>query len=236
MRMNKLKVVFFTGAGISAESGLQTFRNNPNGLWNEHKIEDVASIEGWENNPELVLKFYNERREQCKSVNPNSAHYLIAELEAKFDVTVVTQNVDDLHERAGSSDVIHLHGELLQARSEKHENLVYDWDKAISLGDLCEKGFQLRPNIVFFGEMLNDSKLNMAMIHAVTCDICIVIGTSLVVYPANQIPQFVDEDAKLVIIDPEEVSMDFEREYYHIKSIASEGMKEVCKVLNKIRV
>ncbi len=234
--MNKLKIVFFTGAGISAESGIETFRNNQNGLWNQYKIEEVASIEGWEENPSLVLDFYNERRRQCLKVNPNLAHELIAELESKFDVTVVTQNVDDLHERAGSTDVIHLHGEILKVRSEKHSSLIYDWNKDLTIGDFCEKGYQLRPHIVWFGELLDDSKLNQAMLHTITCDVCIVIGTSLQVYPANQIPQLVDEDAKLIIIDPEEVSMDFKREYYQIKSTATEGMKEVFEVMNKISV
>ena len=234
--MNKPKIVFFTGAGVSAESGIETFRAVSNGLWNNHKVEEVASIEGWEDNPSLVLDFYNQRRQQCLKALPNSAHQLIANLEPKFDVTVLTQNVDDLHERAGSTDVIHLHGEILKVRSEKHPSLVYDWKKDLTIGDFCEKGYQLRPHIVWFGELLDDSKLNQAMLHTITCDVCIVIGTSLQVYPANQIPQLVDEDAKLIIIDPEEVSMDFKREFYHIKSTATEGMKEVFEVLNKISV
>ena len=234
--MNKPKIVFFTGAGVSAESGIETFRAVSNGLWNNYKIEEVASIEGWEENPSLVLDFYNQRRQQCLKAIPNSAHQLIANLESKFDVTVVTQNVDDLHQRAGSTDVIHLHGEILKVRSEKHPSLVYDWKKDLTIGDFCEKGYQLRPHIVWFGELLDDSKLNQAMLHTITCDVCIVIGTSLQVYPANQILQLVDEDAKLIIIDPEEVSMDFKREFYHIKSTATEGMKEVFEVLNKISV
>ena len=234
--MNKPKIVFFTGAGVSAESGIETFRAASNGLWNNHKIEEVASIKGWEGNPSLILDFYNQRRQQCLNALPNLAHELIANLESKLDVTVVTQNVDDFHERAGSTDVIHLHGEILKVRSEKYSSLIYDWKKDLTIGDFCEKGYQLRPHIVWFDEKLEESKLNQAMLHTITCDVCVVIGTSLQVYPANQIPQFVDEDAKLIIIDPEEISMDFKREFYHIKSTATEGMKEVFEVLNKISV
>src|SRR5690606_20213959 len=143
------KVVVLTGAGISAESGISTFRDS-NGLWENHDIMEVASPEGWRNNPELVLSFYNLRRRQLKEVKPNSAHYFLKELEEKYEVVIITQNVDDLHERAGSSKVIHLHGELLKVRSEQNEDLVNVWSKDIHLGDLAEDGAQLRPHIVWF--------------------------------------------------------------------------------------
>lgn len=147
------KIVVLTGAGISAESGISTFRDS-NGLWENHDIMEVASPEGWRNNPKLVLNFYNLRRKQLKEVKPNSAHYFLKGLEEKYEVVVITQNVDDLHERAGSSKIIHLHGELLKVRSEKNEDMVLDWSEDINLGDLAEDGAQLRPYIVWFGEMV----------------------------------------------------------------------------------
>ena len=145
------KIVVLTGAGVSAESGIRTFRDS-NGLWEDHEVMDVASPEGWARDPELVLRFYNARRAQLKEVEPNAAHVAIKELESQFEVCVITQNVDDLHERAGSSNVLHLHGELTKARSTRDDSLIYDWTGDINLGDLCEDGHQLRPHIVWFGE------------------------------------------------------------------------------------
>lgn len=196
-----MKVVVITGAGISAESGLQTFRSSK-GLWNDYRIEEVASLEGWQRDKARVLDFYNQRRRQLKTVEPNQAHHALYTLERTDDVTIITQNVDDLHERAGSTKVLHLHGELLKARSSRYDHLVYDWHKDIHPGDTCEKGFQLRPHIVWFGE----SVPLMADAHAEVqeAEAILVIGTSLQVYPAAsllfQIPRripvfYVDPDA-----------------------------------------
>ena len=176
------KVVVFTGAGISAESGLRTFRDM-NGYWNEYAIESVASPEGWEANPSAVLSFYNERRQAVLDAQPNAAHIAIAKLERDFDVVVVTQNVDDLHERAGSSKIIHVHGEILKARSTKDQALVYSLTKpTIKLGDLCEIGSQLRPHIVWFGE--EAMHMQEATKQFVEASKILTVGTSLTVYPA----------------------------------------------------
>ena len=147
----KGKIVILTGAGISAESGINTFRD-ADGLWEGHDVMDVASPEGWRRNQELVLDFYNQRRRQLKTVVPNAAHLALKELEEQYDVVIVTQNVDDLHERGGSTNIIHLHGELRKVRSTGDEDLIYDWDEDCVLGDRCKKGYQLRPHIVWFGE------------------------------------------------------------------------------------
>jgi len=175
------KIVIFTGAGVSAESGLSTFRD-ADGLWEDHRIEDVASIGGWRRNPAQVLEFYNRRREEVIKAQPNAAHLAIAELQDRYDTVVITQNVDDLHERAGSSQVLHLHGQILKSRSSVVPSLVYDQNGAIELGDLCEQGHQLRPDIVWFGEQLGD--LSTVVTHLKTAARVLVIGTSLNVQPA----------------------------------------------------
>ncbi len=198
------KVVVLTGAGISAESGISTFRD-ANGLWENHDIMEVASPEGWQNNPELVLNFYNLRRRQLKEVQPNSAHYFLKELEKKFEVVVITQNVDDLHERAGSSQVIHLHGELKKVRSEKSEDLILDWEEDIQLGDLAEDGAQLRPHIVWFGEMV--PMMEKAIEEVSDADIMLVIGTSLQVYPAASLIDFIEYGKPIYVIDPNSVTV-----------------------------
>lgn len=198
------KVVVLTGAGISAESGISTFRDS-NGLWENHDIMEVASPEGWQNNPELVLNFYNLRRRQLKEVQPNSAHYFLKELEKKFEVVVITQNVDDLHERAGSSQVIHLHGELKKVRSEKSEDLILDWEEDIQLGDLAEDGAQLRPHIVWFGEMV--PMMEKAIEEVSDADIMLVIGTSLQVYPAASLIDFIEFGKPIYVIDPNSVTV-----------------------------
>jgi len=198
------KVVVLTGAGISAESGISTFRD-ANGLWENHDIMEVASPEGWQNNPELVLNFYNLRRRQLKEVQPNSAHYFLKELEKKFEVVVITQNVDDLHERAGSSQVIHLHGELKKVRSEKSEDLILDWEEDIQLGDLAEDGAQLRPHIVWFGEMV--PMMEKAIEEVSDADIMLVIGTSLQVYPAASLIDFIEFGKPIYVIDPNSVTV-----------------------------
>lgn len=194
------KVVVLTGAGVSAESGLSTFRD-AGGLWEGYDVMEVASPEGWHRNRELVLRFYNERRAQLKDAKPNAAHTAIADLEKKYDVTVITQNVDDLHERAGSSNVLHLHGELVKARSSLDDELVYNIGyKEICIGEKCEKGSQLRPHIVWFGEMV--PLMELAADISMTADIFIVVGTSLVVYPAASLIEYTQNDIPKYIIDP----------------------------------
>jgi NAD-dependent deacetylase len=194
------KLVVLTGAGISAESGIATFRDS-GGLWEGHKVEDVATPEGWKKNPELVLDFYNQRRKQALDVKPNRGHEILRELEDQFEVTVITQNVDDLHERAGSKNVIHLHGSLFESRSTLDEDLVYKisgWE--LRLGDTCERGSQLRPNIVWFGEMV--PMIEVASRIAADADIFLVVGTSLVVYPAASLIHYVPVNSPKFVVDP----------------------------------
>lgn len=196
------KIAVLTGAGISAESGISTFRDS-DGLWENFDIQKVASVEGWKQDPELVLDFYNQRRRQLSEVRPNSAHYYLSGLEKKYEVTVITQNVDDLHERAGSSNVIHLHGELLKSRSEKNESLVYDCPGDIKLGDRAEDGAQLRPHIVWFGEIV--PMLDRAVGVVENCDAMLVIGTSLMVYPAASLIHYQRFDKPIYLIDPDKL-------------------------------
>lgn len=194
------KIVVLTGAGISAESGVSTFRDS-NGLWQNHKIEEVASPIAWENNRELVLEFYNLRRKQLFEVEPNEGHRWLVKLEDKYDVQIITQNVDDLHERAGSSNVIHLHGELKKVRSTVNPDLIYTLDHwELKNGDNCELGSQLRPHIVWFGEDV--PMIETAMSIASEADIFIVIGTSMVVYPAASLINFVSNEVPKYYIDP----------------------------------
>ena len=200
----KKKVVVLTGAGVSAESGIKTFRDS-NGLWEEHRIEDVASPEGWFRNKELVLDFYNQRRRQLLNCKPNRAHVAFAELEQKYDVSIITQNVDNLHETGGSTHVVHLHGELLKARSTIDENLVYDCVKDIEIGDTCEKGSQLRPYIVWFGEAV--PKMDEAIPLVQQADIFFVIGTSLVVYPAAGLINYTKYETPKWLIDPNDMQL-----------------------------
>ena len=236
METRKPKILFFTGAGISAESGLKTFRDSKDGLWDNHKIEDVCTPEAWTKNPALVLDFYNQRRKQCKDAQPNLAHQLIAKLESQYDVTVVTQNVDNLHERAGSTKVIHLHGELMKVRSTTDNSLIYTREDDIVLGDVCAKNSQLRPHIVWFGEGLNNDLLDAAIKEAVTCAVCVVVGTSLQVYPANSLPHYVPFASQMIVIDPKahELELDEERFIYYLSEKAVDGMKMVYDSLSKI--
>ncbi|MDV3864825.1 NAD-dependent protein deacylase [Elizabethkingia anophelis] len=215
------KIVVLSGAGISAESGIKTFRDS-NGLWENHKIEDVASPEGFARNPELVLEFYNLRRRQLSEVNPNEAHYILAELQKNFDVHIITQNVDDLHERAGSENIIHLHGELKKARPVNDEESIIPWEGDLNLGDLDENGIQLRPHIVWFGEMVPEME-NAATI-ASTADILLVIGTSLQVYPAASLLHYVPAGCEIFVIDPH-LSQNVTNEKNFFKTSATEGMK-----------
>lgn len=193
------KIVVLTGAGISAESGIKTFRD-AGGLWEGYKIEDVATPEAWERQPAVVLEFYNERRRQLLNVDPNAAHQSLKQLEEYHDVTIITQNVDDLHERAGSSHIIHLHGELLKVRSTSDEHLVYEWKKDLFIGDMCAKGSQLRPHIVWFGEMV--PMLEKAIDEVVKAEIVIIIGSSMQVYPAAGLVGYAPRYAAVYYIDP----------------------------------
>lgn len=195
----KNKIVVLTGAGVSAESGIRTFRD-AGGLWEGHRIEDVATPEAWRRQPQVVLDFYNERRQQLLNVNPNAAHTALVRLEEKYDVTIITQNVDDLHERAGSTRVIHLHGELLKSRSSNHEDLIYECRSDIRLGDHCAKGSQLRPHIVWFGEMV--PMLERAVEVILDSGIVLVIGSSMQVYPAASLVGYAPVDSTIIYIDP----------------------------------
>ena len=193
------KIVVLTGAGMSAESGLKTFRD-ADGLWEGHDVMEVASPQGWYANKNLVLDFYNQRRKQLLSAQPNIAHISIAALEKKYEVTIVTQNVDDLHERAGSTDIIHLHGELRKVRSVYKEELVYAWDKDLSIGDLADDGSQLRPHIVWFGEAV--PLLDKAIEITKKADILVIIGTSMQVYPAASLIHYIKSAIPIYFIDP----------------------------------
>jgi len=194
-----MKIVVLTGAGMSAESGIQTFRD-ADGLWENHRIEDVATPEAWARDPALVLDFYNQRRRQLLQVEPNAGHRMLAELEKQFDVEIITQNVDDLHERAGSTRVLHLHGELRKVRSERYENLVYPRDNDLNIGDVCERGSQLRPHIVWFGESV--PMLGKAADMAEKADIFLIVGTSLQVYPAAGLMGYAPRHIPFYYVDP----------------------------------
>ncbi|MEM7187319.1 MAG: NAD-dependent deacylase [Bacteroidota bacterium] len=194
-----MKIAVLTGAGISAESGLKTFRDS-NGLWEGHDVMQVASPQGFASDPELVLQFYNERRRQLLQVGPNAAHRAIAKLEEDFDVSIITQNVDDLHERAGSSNIIHLHGELLKVRSTYNEGLVLDWTTDLVLGDLCEHSSQLRPHIVWFGEAVPLMEQAIEEVHG--AELIIVVGTSMQVYPAAGLLQYAQNARHVYFVDP----------------------------------
>ena len=221
----KKKLVVLSGAGISAESGISTFRD-AGGLWEGHDIMEVASPEGWHKNKELVLDFYNKRRKNALEVEPNKGHEILADLEEFFDVTIVTQNVDDLHERAGSSHVIHLHGELFKSRSTVDPNLIYDvkgWE--INLGDKCAKGSQLRPHIVWFGEAV--PKMEEAVLYANQADVFIVVGTSLQVYPAAGLINYVRHNVDKYVVDPNMPYVEPMPNLHLIEAIGSVGMQEV---------
>ncbi|WP_324026715.1 NAD-dependent deacylase [Maribacter sp. BPC-D8] len=192
-------IVVLTGAGISTESGLKTFRD-ADGLWEGHDVMEVATPEGFQNNPELVLEFYNQRRRQLLTVEPNAAHKALVTLEAHFNVQIITQNVDDLHERAGSSQVLHLHGELLKSRSSNSTNEIFDCKQDILLGDTCKNGYQMRPHIVWFGEAV--PLLEEAIAITEKADYLIIIGTSMQVYPAASLIDFVNFSTPIYFIDP----------------------------------
>jgi len=228
--MSRQKIVVLTGAGISAESGIKTFRDS-DGLWENHRIEDVATPEAWHRNRDLVQQFYNQRRAQLLQCAPNEAHTGLAKLEDKYDVTIITQNVDDLHERGGSSKIIHLHGELLKARSTADERLVYDWDKDITSADKCEKGSPLRPHIVWFGEAV--PMIEKAAMIMQTADIVIVVGTSLLVYPAAGLLDYAPTGAGKYIIDPKPVQVSGMSGIRHIMEPATKGVRTLVESLLK---
>ncbi|PSL07496.1 SIR2 family NAD-dependent protein deacylase [Cecembia rubra] len=221
--MNKRKLVVLTGAGISAESGISTFRD-AGGLWEGHDIMEVASPEGWRKNRKLVLDFYNQRRKQVLNCQPNEAHLELARLEEHFDVTIITQNIDNLHEKAGSSKIIHLHGEILKSQSTLDPSLVYEMDGwEINIGDKCEKGSQLRPFIVWFGEMV--PMMEPAIDAAMEADIFVVIGTSLLVYPAAGLIQYAKQSICKYIIDVKVPETGFIGNLKKIEAPASVGTK-----------
>ena len=223
------KLVVLTGAGISAESGIKTFRDS-GGLWEQHDVMDVASIDGWYRNPSLVLEFYNQRRKQLESAHPNRAHVLLAELEKDFDVQIITQNVDNLHERAGSRHVLHLHGELTKVRSSKSTAHVEDIGyREIHLGDLCSDGSQLRPHIVWFGEAV--PLIEEAERLVSEADIFAVIGTSLNVYPAAGLVTSLPQDARAFLIDPNTVARKLPKQFTVIKENATVGVERMIQLL-----
>lgn len=222
--MSKPKLVVLTGAGISAESGLKTFRDS-DGLWEGYNIEDVATPRAWKRNPQLVLDFYNYRRKNVLDAQPNAAHYGLAELEHKFDVTIITQNIDDLHERAGSTKIIHLHGEIFKMRSEKNHNLIYEIRGDIHLGDKAEDGGQLRPHIVWFEEPVPKIEEAIPVVHS--ADIFVVAGTSLVVYPAASLVNYAQWEIPKYIIDKR---VPYTSDIHNLTAIekpATEGVKEL---------
>ncbi|TRX26779.1 NAD-dependent deacylase [Flavobacterium franklandianum] len=227
----KKKLVVLTGAGISAESGIKTFRD-ADGLWEGHNVMDVATPEGWHKNHELVLDFYNQRRKQLLEVQPNLGHQILAELEKDFEVSIITQNVDNLHTKAGSSNVLHLHGELLKVRSIANRNYILDWETDLNSGDIDDKGNQLRPHIVWFGEEV--PALEEAVTIVEKADILIIIGTSLQVYPAAGLMNFAKPSIPVFYIDPKPVPIyDLPNDIKIIATTGSKGMKIIQKILKK---
>ncbi|MGZ3861964.1 MAG: SIR2 family NAD-dependent protein deacylase [Bacteroidia bacterium] len=229
--MGKKRIVVFTGAGMSAESGIRTFRDS-GGLWEEYKIEDVATPEAWQKNPRLVLEFYNQRRRQVMEAKPNKGHLVLAALEKDFDVQIITQNIDDLHERAGSKKVLHLHGQIMKAQSSLDPNLVYPLKKSdINFGDKCEKGSQLRPHIVWFGEMVPE--MENAIDLMTDADIFITVGTSLVVYPAAGLIHYAPAGSVKYLVDPGDFDSTVLSNLRHIKEVASTGLQILAEELKK---
>ena len=228
----KKKLVFLTGAGMSQESGLKTFRDM-GGLWENHDVIDVATPEAWQRNPELVLQFYNERRKQLIETKPNAGHIGIAALGNDFDVNIITQNVDDLHEKAGSKKVLHLHGELLKARSTVDPDLIYTLDHwELKTGDKCEKGSQLRPHIVWFGEPVPAMTEALSITHE--ADIFVIVGTSLEVYPAAGLINYTKPGIPVFVIDPVRPKISFKNIEY-IQEKAGKGIEILTKELEKLK-
>lgn len=226
-----MKIVVLTGAGISAESGLQTFRD-ANGLWEGHDVMEVASPEGWAKNKALVLDFYNQRRRQLLEVEPNRAHAALAGLEAHHEVVIITQNVDDLHERAGSSKVIHLHGELLKIRCSKHHQDVRDWRKDINMGDLSKSGNQLRPHIVWFGESV--PLMDTAVEEIQEASAVIIVGTSMQVYPAAGLMQYAPYTSPIFFVDPAP-SIESSQRVTVLAENATTGVPKVIELIKNLK-
>jgi len=228
------KIVVLSGAGISAESGIKTFRDS-DGLWEGHAVSDVATPEGWSKNPELVLDFYNQRRKQLQEVQPNRGHQIIAALENDFEVSIITQNVDNLHEKSGSTSVIHLHGELLKVRSVANPNYILDWQQDLYLGDVDTEGNQLRPDIVWFGEEVPTIELAISMVQ--NADILLIIGTSLQVYPAASLIHYAKPTIPTYYIDPNPSSIyNLPKNIKVIATTGTKGMEIVQKELEKWKV
>jgi NAD-dependent deacetylase len=225
-----MKIAILTGAGMSAESGLKTFRDS-NGLWEGHDVMEVATPEGFARNPALVLDFYNQRRRQLLKVQPNAAHLALARLQEDHDVHIITQNVDDLHERAGNKHVLHLHGELLKAHSSGNAQNIKHWDKDILLGDCCEKGHQWRPHIVWFGEAV--SAMDEAIGIVENAAILIIVGTSMQVYPAAGLMEYAPAYAKLYFVDPNP-SLSSNKQLTVIAENATTGVEKVLKLINDL--
>jgi NAD-dependent deacetylase len=230
--VKKLKIVALTGAGISAESGLKTFRDS-DGLWEGYNVYDVATPEAWHKDPVLVQDFYNMRRKDVMSAKPNEAHLALARLEKDFDVTVITQNIDDLHERAGSTHVVHLHGEVLKAQSSKNAELIYDIDGwELKMGEMCEQGSQLRPFVVWFGEAV--PKMEEAVVITLQADIFLVVGTSLAVYPAAGLVNYVNADVPVYMIDPGNPALTTRNNVHFFREKATTGIQKwIAEFLKK---
>lgn len=227
------KLVVLSGAGMSAESGISTFRDS-GGLWEKYKIDDVATPDAWRKNPSLVLEFYNQRRKQLFEVSPNQGHIALATLENDYDVQIITQNVDDLHERAGSTKILHLHGELMKVRSTAGDEEVYTLSKdnyETHLGDTCPHGYQLRPHIVWFGEAVPEIENAIPMVES--ADIFLIIGTSLNVYPAAGLISYVRKDVPIYLIDPNEVAVN-KPSVTIIQKGAGQGMEEFCQLIKQL--
>ena len=223
------KIVVLTGAGISAESGIKTFRD-ADGLWEGHDVMEVASPIGWQRNQHLVLDFYNKRRAQLFNVQPNQGHLALAELEKHFEVQIVTQNVDDLHERAGNSNITHLHGELLKVRSTENKSSIYSWKKDLNIGDVCAENFQLRPHIVWFGEEV--PMLDTAVEIVSEADVLLIIGTSMQVYPAANLVNYIQQNTPIYFIDPKpSITKNSFNNLTIIAEIASTGVPKVVTEL-----
>jgi NAD-dependent deacetylase len=228
----KKHIVFLTGAGISAESGLQTFRDS-DGLWNGHNVQEVATPEGFNKNPQLVLDFYNQRRDEVVKAKPNDAHKAIAALQLNYDITVITQNIDDLHERAGTTNVVHLHGEISKMCSIKNKNITYPYNAPITIGQLAPDGAQLRPFIVWFNEEV--PKMDTAAQIVNNCDCLVVVGTSLQVYPAANLINMGPPFLPIVIIDKKIPATSINKSRLHsIEATATEGAKRLPNLLATI--
>jgi NAD-dependent deacetylase len=234
----KNKIFIFTGSGISVESGIPTFRTGSDGLWYNHKIEEVATIDAWSKDRQKVLNFYNLRRAQLSQVEPNLGHKIIADLQQDFELVLATQNVDNLHERAGSQSVIHLHGELTKSQSSLDPDLIYDCPGDINIGDNCEKGSQLRPNITWFGENLDWKKIHQCEKAAGESEVCIIVGTSMQVSPANLLPFKTPESCIIYYVDPGPVDFYIPKSrlpfFYHIKETSTIGLQKVKEELYQI--